>query len=398
MGLFKKEIPLFAVLDIGSASVGGALVECSPNPSLKFSIRERIPFQAEFSKTRFLADIIKAQRKVLAELVKNSEGRSPKQVHIIVSSPWYVGQSRSRFEKRDTPFVVTKELVTELEKKEVAAFEKDMQKLHPTIFGSGFTVLEIKTTGIKLNGYATDKPYGESVKELELSFFVSLIGSEVQNLFKETAIGSWHHEEIVFHSHPTAITHVLESLYPSTNSYLIFDVLGEVTDAITVRDHVVKDTASVPLGSHHLVRLLAGSLSTTPEDVNSLIHAYQTQALAGDRKVQFESALNTFKQPWIEKVKVIFESLSRDLLLPEKAYIVGSSDASQLFASFLADPALASFSSSGGPLDVVHINTESVCQFCDIGKGNRDPLLGLEGIYVSRVQSPQHNPNHRIVS
>lgn len=383
MSFFKKEAPVYVVLDVGSASVGGALLECLPAPKLLFAIREDLPIREDFDKVRFLNDILAAERKVLAELAKH--GRSPRTIHVIVSSPWYVGQSRTRLERKNEPFTVSKDLLGRLQKDELALFEKETATLHPSIFGSGYEVLEMRNTSIKVNGYRTNHPVGEKGKSIELSFFVSLVSKEIKNLIKESATGMWHHAKVIFHSHPVAITHVLETLYPGPSSYLIFDVLGEVSDILLVDEHTVKDTASIPLGSHVLVRNLTTALQTLPADILALIHAGNENQLSPGRREQFNTQIDLFRKNWIENLSKVFDTLSREVLLPAKAYLVGSNDIALLFATFLASEELKKYSVSGTPLDVVHINTESVCQFCDVGPGKGDPLLGLEGLYISRV-------------
>ena len=385
MSFFKRENPVYVVLDIGSASVGGALLECTPNPKLLFTLREDLPIREEFTPARFLNDILAAERRILNELA--SHGHTPKKIHIVVSSPWYVGQSRTRIERKPETFTVTKNMLSDLEKSELEQFEKETATLHPSIFGNGYELLELRNTSIKVNGYRTDHPVGEKGKSLELNFFASLISKEIHRLFRETAATVWHHSDVVFHSHPVALTHVLETLYPGPESYLIFDVLGEVTDILLVEHHSVKDTASIPLGSHALIRSLTAALKSLPADVLTLLHSTTTSELEGQRKEQFDQTVELFRKSWTESLGTIFDTLSRETLLPPKAYLVGSNDLSVLFAKFLQSEELRKYSMSGKPLNVIHINAGSVCQFCDIEKGPQDPLLGLEGIYISKVES-----------
>ena len=128
LGGFSKDIKdgLAVILDIGSGSVGGALVSFSENkkPKILFSVRKPIIFQNDFKFERFLSSMLKAADQVLEEISKAKQGK-PKQVFCILAAPWYVSQARNIISEDKKTFTVTTKRVDDLITHEVESLKEN---------------------------------------------------------------------------------------------------------------------------------------------------------------------------------------------------------------------------------------------------------------------------------
>src|SRR3989344_8219606 len=108
------EETLVIILDIGSASVGGALVLFNKTtaPFVVYTVRREIKFHQKIDFERFILSTKDTLDEVIGYLQKEGlfylklKGRShltPEAVHCIFGAPWYASQVRTLHVSREKP-------------------------------------------------------------------------------------------------------------------------------------------------------------------------------------------------------------------------------------------------------------------------------------------------------
>ncbi|MBI5005160.1 MAG: hypothetical protein HZC03_00955, partial [Candidatus Lloydbacteria bacterium] len=151
-----------ALLDIGSTSVGGALVDISGQkdgmpPTIVWSQRKEIPFQNTIDLEYFLQGILNAL-KIVATAMSAEAKEHPAALFCTLSSPWYLAQTRIAKSSFAKPEIITQKIIDALVDAETAAFRRAYSPQAPS---GAAALLEQKIIQVRLNGYATQKPYGK---------------------------------------------------------------------------------------------------------------------------------------------------------------------------------------------------------------------------------------------
>jgi len=120
----SRESTVIAVFDIGSASVGGALISfhAGEKPKIIWSARESMVFQNDLNFGRFLSSMLETLEKVLIKM-QQSEMPHPRSFLCVFSSPWYASQTRVIKMKQDKEFAVSKRVVEDLVAREIESFK-----------------------------------------------------------------------------------------------------------------------------------------------------------------------------------------------------------------------------------------------------------------------------------
>ncbi|MFA6552467.1 MAG: hypothetical protein WCT19_03120, partial [Candidatus Paceibacterota bacterium] len=138
LSIFKKPTEeISMVFDIGSGSVGGAIVkfgQVGVKPKILYSVRESLPFQKEVNADRLMSGMLRALEIVVANLEKNGmiylnfsglRRHKIKKVYCSLSSPWHMSTTKVLSLDKKDPFLVTKDLIEDLLDAEEENLEKN---------------------------------------------------------------------------------------------------------------------------------------------------------------------------------------------------------------------------------------------------------------------------------
>src|SRR3990167_8616973 len=152
----SRESTVIAVFDIGSASVGGALISfhAGEKPKIIWSARESMVFQNDLNFGRFLSSMLETLEKVLIKM------------------------------KQDKEFAVSKRVVEDLVAREIESFKVLNIGKYKRMGEEDVEIMETHTVQVKLNGYITDNPYGMRAKNLEMSLYISMAPKRVLSSVK----------------------------------------------------------------------------------------------------------------------------------------------------------------------------------------------------------------------
>jgi cell division ATPase FtsA len=276
--LFQKpDEEIAVVFDIGSGSIGAALVRFSAHgiPTTLFSHREPLTFQHSVTSRRLLSSMTKllknvadhVQKEGLSHLHRSLLG-TPRIQHVfcIFTSPWYVSQTKTMTISKEKPFLITKNSVQDILSKQEDELLKELgEGKYERQFGSNLKVLERKVIHTSLNGYEVGDPVGKRGREFEVTFFVSFISKDVSDAVEAVLRKAFHFKEFECYSSALSLTTAIRDVFPNDQSFLIADITGEVTDISFISKGVLLETSSFPLGRSMLIRSVVDELVVPPD-------------------------------------------------------------------------------------------------------------------------------------
>ncbi|MBI2100264.1 MAG: hypothetical protein HYT48_02920 [Candidatus Vogelbacteria bacterium] len=373
-----------AIIDIGSTSVGGALLNVSRQPrgkkvgktcvEITKAARHSINFQEEIDIKRFLVGMDNALKQTVAELQANNQS-APSRIICFLSSPFHASQTRLINHAEPKPFTVTPRLVADLM---LAELEKFSDSRHE--------IIENKIMQIKLNGYPTTAPYRKRASELSLANFVSVASHDTLERFQKIIIGGFHQSRIEWHSFAFTFFNILSEFLGQGHDFLLLDIGGEITELSLSWRSLLWNTASFPLGRNALVRQLARELGTTNDEAASSLQLYLERKQQPMAAGKVERALGMAKEKWLSAFR---ESLSRVVdgaFLPANIYLVGDLLILPLFKDWLTAESFDSFTISDKKLSVSIIEDGWLDRFCDHGASTkRDLSIMVEAIFCDKL-------------
>jgi len=389
----EKEV-LAVVYDIGSASVGGALVFCrlGEKPRIVYSTRKEMPFQEKLNATRLKSEMFKAVDEVSQDIEKNGlrhltftkfGTRIPKKSFVSFSSPWFASQTRTILIKKDNSFTVTKKIIDEITEKEIESF-KNSKEIAEHIGSGELAVMEKRIISIKLNGYQTDEPYGKKASSVEASIRISILQKQIlENVFKNIQ-KTFNIDDIEIASFPFVAFDTIRSLKQEEN-FLFVDVSGEITDISLVHVGVIFDTSSFPIGKKTIIRRLSKELKTNKEDTLSRLRIYKNDETASLKGNRFETGIKRVGGEWISIFTKTIENISRDFSIPQNIYITADKDLEDLFARLISEEEFGQYTMSSQNFNINKINAVLLRDLYNGGGSMaKDPFLLMEAIFLNK--------------
>lgn len=381
----KKKDELMLVFDVGSSSVGGALffVRESGIPEIILSVREDIVIENEINPDRFLLLTIKALETVISRICLSGMG-APKEIFCILSSPWYASQTRVIKFKRDTPFNFTEALANDLIEKEMNLFKKEHLSNYMQA-GNEVAQIEMKNMKIVLNGYPASKPLGQKAKELEMMIFVSMSGDQVLEKIEGAIDRHFHSKKTQHCSFIMASFVVVRDLFSHHKNFLLIDIGGEMTDISLIKQEVLNESASFPLGNNFMIRGIASMLKCTLGEAKSLFSLYRDGHAAPGTMKKLESVMGELKTEWLKNFQETLANLSKDISIPSTLFITVDQELANFFSEIIKTEQFNQYVLTDSKFDIILMDTKTMHGLVNF-KGDmvRDPFLSVEAIYINR--------------
>lgn len=370
-------MPLVAIVDIGSTSVGAALALMPRRQraghqvcaSIIFSTRNEINFpEHDIDPNRFLEGIAVALKKTMLDVVKAGKG-APERVEVFLSAPFYASQTRAVRKQAAEPFVITPALIKELTAVEVAD--------HATI--------ESELLGIRANGYQLRNPYKQPALDLEVQHFLSLAAPEIIKRFSSVIEGAVHHSRVRFHTFAYVFYRVLQLALPHQHNLLVLDIGGEISELSLLWHGVLRETISFPFGRNWLLRNVAARIGATPAAAYSAVKL----SLAGTRQAQdprFDQALTAVRNEWLTSFRSALNKLLECCFIPERGIAVGDPNIIPLFRRWLEAEELPAVNLGNKRLAIAQLNESVFDAWCDHSADvHRDFSLIVESIFCDKI-------------
>ncbi len=382
----KEEGGVVAIFDIGTGSVGYALVEVRGGedtpPKILFSSRHKIPFERHFEFSRFMKGMTRAIESCAKDLENQKPGKISN-IHCFLTSPWYASQTRVIKLSKTTPFIFTQKLAESLVEKEIKLFEESTVSKYAEM-GEEMVIIENKNIEVSMNGYKIVAPVGQKCKDLEMSTFISIAPESIISQISET-LDHYFHSKIKFSSFIFASYVVCRDLFISENNFILIDVSAEITDVAIIKNDILIESFSFPIGKNFLIRRIASGMAVSHEEALSYLKMCSEGHEGKDISSKLSLVLERAKSEWTKSMKEALSSMSQSISIPKRAFLSADADALCWFGEALSHGEWSDILSTQSNFEVLNINEKSFYSSCSLDAGvEHDPFLMIESIYKSR--------------
>ncbi len=408
----KQKEEIVAIYDIGSGSVGGALVsipktskkksfnfltlsaEESPEdkPLVLYSTRTPITLNQDFDFDHFLFETGRALENVSKKMEQAlftppMAGRgAPAKVFCFLSAPWYSCQTRIIKLKRNTPYKFTEKLAEEYIQKEIKNFES-IQAKHFENTGEKMRLIESRIMEMKLNGYKTAMPFDKKISEFEIALFVA-VGSERILGAIEHQIQHFFNQEVVFESFIFPSFAVSRDIFPDEKNFISIDIAGEVTDLSVSRDEVLDESITYPLGKNYFIREISRALGLDSFDAHSALTLYLSGHGHKAMNKKLEPILARAGMQWLSYFQNALREISGKKSIPAKIFLTADPDMSAWFGELLKMEEFHKYTLTDNKFNVTIIKPSDLYDFINFRSGlKRDEFLMIEAIFINRIKN-----------
>ena len=387
MGIFggsKDKQELGVIFDIGSSSVGGALflMKSSGIPKVIFSIREPIVVEQKVEIESLLLSTLKSLDFVAGKISGAGLG-VPKKVFCVLSSPWYASQTRIVTLQKNTPFIFNSKLADTLTEKEVNIFKEEHKAKYPN--APGFRMIELKHIKTMLNGYATPNPSNQKAKELEMTIFISMSPEPILAKIEETIGRYFYHKNIKFSSCMMAFFAVVRDMFAKEENFLLVHIGGELTDISMIKNSILRESVSFPLGLNFIIRGVAEGLNCSVSEARSFISLYKDGHIAEPTNQKLEPIINKLKTEWLKGFQESLANLSNDISIPATVFTAVYKEFAEFFGGIVKTEQFNQYTLTDSKFQITFLDTVIFNNSIIFAENVvRDPFLAIEAIYINR--------------
>lgn len=384
----------FIIFDVGSASVGGALVAASDEGKkarIVYDTRIPITFQEDIKYDRLLAEMLSTLKSVATNIEQDGikkisneiDAKDIKNVFCVFASPWYVSDINVIKFQKDKPFRISLEFISEIIKNADKEFKKqfDNKKVSPKL-------IEKNILQILLNGYNTSNPHGKKASRIDMTLFRSMISGEVEKETRGLLEKTFSASDISFHTFSLASFSAVRDIFSTEKNFLLMDIGGEVTDIAIIRDDTLVKTTSFGIGRNALIRESAKLLKTIPEESHSLLRLLFEGKSIGKESVKMEKALLATKEQWLSSFRKVLADFSDGLSLPKTIFLTVDTDVSKWFIDIIKNDEFSAHTLVAKPFTVVELSPRILGKHCEAPQKRNsgcDPFLALEALFFHKI-------------
>lgn len=389
----KQDETLSLLVDIGSASVGAALVtiEKGKPPHVVAGVREDISFQEVLSSARFLFSMNHALDKVLKTLQAeinelSSQGTVvlPSHIFCTLSSPWFILKTRNINIARQKEFEVTAHTLEEFIDEDIVLLKEDLKETLPL---QDIRIIEKKILHIKLNGYEIINPYKQKTSQIEISTVVGVSSEKVIHSIEQKIKSFFYVNSVHFGVFPVAAFSAIRDIFPTEKNFLFLDITGEATDVSLIENDILVSTVSFPRGKNFIIREISACLRTVHEEATTLFLMFLRGDLHDAQHTQIAEIVARAEKEWLTRFEKTIAVFSEKRILPNKIFFTVDTDVVPLFSSLL----LKSKHSTDVPFNVQYLDQLIVSKFVSFEtEVVRDPFIVIEALLAEKILK-QHN-------
>lgn len=387
----KKDDSLALIIDIGSASVGSALVrfagekstsKTNKGPHVLATSREIIPFQEALSTTPFLFAMNRALGKSLKAILHKIGNRgAPAHIYCTLSSPWFIAKTRHTHISRESAFKVDEKKLASFLDEDLVKLKEELKDILPI---NDTVVVEKKIIQMKLNGYEVKNPYGQTTSQMEVVATISLSSDKVIESIEREIGHFFHAGSVNFGSFPLAAYSAVGDIFPEEKSFLFVDITGEATDISLVINEVMLGTISFPRGKNFFVREISAEFKTLHEEAGTLLSMFLRDALNGKSREAVSTVVKRGNTEWSTRFEKALMALAKEAQIPNTVFFTSDPDVVSLFAGLINNLKLES--AINGSFEARYLDHYIVTSFATFGvEVVRDPFLAIEALFAAKL-------------
>lgn len=387
MGLFSsKKEKLVAIFDIGSGSVGGALVRVPLDgkslPTIIKSTRTDIVTRKELDFNLFLKDMILALGFASKALYQSKLG-APDEIVCVLASPWYISETRLIRMSKEHSFIFSKKIIDELAKKEITSLDI----LYKGKYGdteSAPEVIEHPILGISLNGYQVDDPIGKKTRSIEMDMVISLSPNLCLDQIKEILSKTFHNTPVSFSSFMMSSYVAVRDRYMNHESYLLLDIGGEVTDVAIISKGILRESLSFPYGKKSLLRDISNKLKIELRDAKEIFSLFNKGVISTKESAKISSVLSEVEKSWGQSFRESINTLPRILTLPNVMFLTIDPEVKDWFMKVINNEEYIQSMVPNKKFALISLDGPEFLNMCNLKDSTCDPFLMIEAISVTR--------------
>ncbi len=388
MGLFssKKENVIQAhvmAVDIATDFVRVSLVRTKFDTSLRkpeiVAYAEAPISAASFGNANaFTSAMLGALRNALSVVVHKNQ-ISPEAIHCFLHSPWVGSQTRMAKMSKETPFVFTEKIASEILEKEKENFLADVDE------DKSMTVIQEQIMSIKHNGYDITQPFGRKINSIETSIFIAFsdkfLIKQIKSAVWDVILG----KPILFHSAHFSSFVAVRDIKSDKDNFLLLSV-GNLTSHLSfVSNGYLHSHGSFPYGTYKLYEDISETLGRDREEVTSLIALHS----AGNADVSIESLLNHSNRKagvaWNQNFTEVLGQISSTVNIPTTVYLLSGKEIHNPLVSALFKNTNQTYALSGKNFDAIIVDVKHVVPYVNWSVNSpKDVNTMLHSLFISR--------------
>jgi len=382
MSLFSsidKKERIKVVLDIRSSSVGGAILVQKKNsePLIKYTIRKQVFFEENVSSNEFIERHMVLISAVLDDLVaqgmkkvrKNKGNNRIEEVLCVFSSPWYKPKIKNFSFKKEKSILFTHSFL-----KKILSKEKETDKID-----NNLKIIDKKIISIYMNGYETKNPFGKKAKQIDLSFYSSVMSKKELQKIEEKIEEKLNPIRIKFSTHSLVIISVIRNLFYSLSNFLVFNIGGENTEISLFQDSVLCNLISIPVGINYFIRKVRDDCSLDRDSAISRIKMFFNNEIEEKKSKKTGVVMNKIQKEYLTKICDVIEGQWNNIIIPPTIFVTVDNPVGTSIKKVLTLKENYSKILKINREPIVHVinnqNTETLCDYED--GTQKDALLSV---------------------
>ncbi len=319
-----------AVVDIGSGSVGIAIVVASRNSEetkIIWSHREhsllRTATTLQEAERGIKTAIINAFLELGGTGLKNLHAFNPKErlsvLQVSISAPFEFTSTKIVHLVDEESFIVDKKLLTDLSK--LAASQAEAKaKENGLLNDFGLSVIHQENIGVSINGYVTTDPYNKRTTDLSFVHLTSLAVTSLVDAVKEAQQKIIPGTELSLRSFMTLFYKSIETLYPHSLEACLINITSEATEFAIVRDGTLRFINHIEIGSFTLARAISEALNIPSEEAYTYLKANTEYSIASIPEKK-QTIIKEIFALYQEKLLELLSKTGDDLSIPQAIFI-----------------------------------------------------------------------------
>ncbi len=314
----------------------------------------------------------------------NKKCGKPDNALIILSSPWYLSETNTIKMQEPKPFLVTNDLMNKATSNIIKAYKGEKNNI---------TVLEQNFLSVIVNGYNITNPIGKKVKDLDVNVFTSYARAESIKKIEDIVSSNFHVHNIHIHSQSLVAFSAINDLYANLKDYTVIDITSVITEVSIVKENILRDTASFPLGRYSLMQSVFKSMNSssndsiltnptptdsTPSTLNSvpssldatesLVELYLNNKLDVELGKKVGVAIKSAEKDWLDSFSSVLRQITLGDALPKNVFLFAKHDIAEIFKQFIENEEYQQFALTSGKFEIKIVNPTDTSSVCDIDK------------------------------
>ena len=335
-------------MDVGSGSVGMALVLSDPNlpePKILWSHRERMLIRDEdtinASKKLMATTILKAFLELgndgLRALRQFDKGADVGKIFVSIAAPWSYTVVKTISLGQEKEFLVTKKLLEELINKAALEGEESANKDALTKKLS-LAQIGTETISVSVNDYVTRDPLNNEAKKITLTQLTELVESSLLEALQSAAGKILPSAKLLPNTFMATYYSALDELKPDTSEICLVDITAEATELGIVRNNVLEHVTHVPFGSYTIARKIAAATTTLKEEALGYLRENSIDTLKALSESKREK-LNAVVEEYESAISDLFKRTGDALSIPKTIFLHTDAATENFFQTQLKEAA-----------------------------------------------------------